>query len=51
MTTIKTFSQLTLGSVINYRNNITGDDTNFVVLDKYEDKFGSWMSVLNLSTF
>ena len=47
----KTFGQLTLGTVINFYRSVTADDTNFVVLRQYEDKFGLFTEVLNLETF
>lgn len=50
-TTTKTFGQLTLGTVINFYRSVTADDTNFVVLRQYEDKFGLFTEVLNLETF
>ena len=53
MTTIetKTFGQLTQGTVINFYRPVTGDDTNFVVLRQYQDRWGSFTEVLNLETF
>ena len=53
MTTIetKTFGQLTQGTVINFYRNVTADDTNFVVLRQYQDRWGSFTEVLNLETF
>jgi hypothetical protein len=46
-----TFGQLTIGTVINYSNCVTADDTNFVVLRQFEDRFGNFTEVLNLETF
>lgn len=54
MTTLiekKTFGQLTQGTVINFYRSVTADDTNFVVLRQYSDKWGFFTEVLNLSTF
>jgi len=51
MTTLKTFAQLTQGTVINFRRTTTADDTNYVVLDQFEDRFGLFTQVLNLETF
>ena len=48
---MKTFGQLTQGTVINFYRPVTADDTNFVVLRQYEDKWGSFTEVLNLETF
>jgi len=48
---VKTFGELTQGTVINYRNNVVADDTNFVVLRQYENRFGKWTEVLNLDTY
>ncbi len=51
MTTItKTFGQLTVGTVINFYRSTTADDTNYVVLRQYEDRFGNFTEVLNLTT-
>ena len=50
-TQIKTFSQLTQGTVINFSRMTTADNTNFVVLRQYEDRFGLFTEVLNLDTF
>lgn len=47
----KTFGQLTQGTVVNFYRPVTADDTNFVVLRQYEDKWGSFTEVLNLETF
>ncbi len=53
MTTVetKTFGQLTQGTVVNFYRAVTADDTNFVVLRQYEDRWGSFTEVLNLETF
>ena len=45
-----TFSQLTLGTVINFNRCVTADDTNYVILRHYEDRFGNFTEVLNLTT-
>ena len=50
-TETKTFGQLTQGTVVNFYRSVTADDTNFVVLRQYTDKFGHYTEVLNLSTF
>ena len=47
----KTFGQLTQGTVVNFYRPTTADDTNFVVLRQYEDKWGAFTEVLNLETF
>jgi hypothetical protein len=46
----KTFGQLTQGTVVNFYRPVTADDTNFVVLRQYEDRWGSFTEVLNLET-
>jgi dTDP-4-dehydrorhamnose 3,5-epimerase-like enzyme len=46
-----TFGELTQGTVINFNRSVTADDTNYVVLRQYEDKWGFFTEVLNLSTF
>ena len=47
----KTFGELTQGTVINFYRSVTADDTNYVVLRQYADKWGFFTEVLNLSTF
>jgi hypothetical protein len=49
-TAIKTIGQLKTGTVINFSRPTTADDTNYVVLLNYTDRFGDWTEVLNLST-
>jgi len=49
--TSKTFGQLTQGTVINFNRCVTADDTNFVVLRQYSDKWGDFTEVLRLDTF
>lgn len=51
MRTSKTFGQLTQGTVVNFYRSQTADDTNFVVLKQYTDKWGNHTEVLNLETF
>ena len=53
MTTVetKTFGQLTQGTIVNCYRPVTADDTNFVVLRQYEDRWGTFTEVLNLETF
>ena len=53
MTTVetKTFGQLTQGTIVNFYRPVTADDTNFVVLRQYEDRWGTFTEVLNLETF
>lgn len=46
-----TFGQLTQGTVINFYRPVTADDTNYVVLRQYEDRWGLFTEVLNLSTY
>lgn len=48
---IATFAKLTQGTVINFYRSVTADDTNYVVLNQFEDRFGKWTEVLNLDTF
>lgn len=45
-----TFGQLAIGSVVKYSNAIYAEDTNYVVLYQYEDKWGSFTMVLNMET-
>lgn len=47
----KTFGQLTQGTVVKFYRPSTADDTNFVVLKHYTDKWGLSTEVLNLETF
>jgi hypothetical protein len=47
---MKTFKELTTGTVINYTNNIVADDIDFVVLKQYSDKFGNFTLLLNKQT-
>ena len=51
MTTTETLGQLTQGTVVNFCRPVTADNTNFVVLRQYEDRWGSFTEVLNLETF
>ena len=48
---VKTFGQLTIGTVVNYSNLTVGVDTNYVILSHSEQTFGSFTHVLNLETF
>ena len=50
-TITKTFGQLTIGTVVNFYRSVTADDTNFVVLRQYTDKWGHYTEVLNIETF
>jgi hypothetical protein len=50
MNTVKTFGQLTTGTVINYSNCVTADNTDYVVLEQYTDRWGNWTKVLNKET-
>ena len=50
-TLTQTFGQLTQGTVINFNRPVTADDTNFVVLRQYEERWGFRTEVLNLETF
>jgi hypothetical protein len=45
-----TFGQLAIGSVVKYSNAIYAEDTNYVVLYQYEDKWGAFTMVLNMET-
>ena len=47
---MKTFKELTTGTVINYTNNIVADDIDFVVLKQYSDNFGNFTLLLNKQT-
>ena len=47
---VKTFGELTVGTVINYSNMTTAQDTDYVVLYQYEDQWGKWTKVLNKET-
>jgi hypothetical protein len=47
----KIFGQLTQGTVVRYYSPVTADDTNYVVLRQYQDRWGYWTEVLNLETF
>jgi len=49
-TATKTFGQLSVGTVINYSNCVTADNTDYVVLEQYTDKFGDFTKVLDKST-
>lgn len=49
-TETKTFGQLTSGTVVNFYRPVTADDTNFVVLRQYTDRWGDFTEVLNLDT-
>lgn len=51
MGTAKTFAKLTIGTVINFNRCTTADNTNFVVLRQYEDRWGKFTEVLNLESF
>jgi hypothetical protein len=46
----KTLGQLTVGTVVNYTNLVVADNTEYVILCQYTDKFGKWTKVLNKST-
>ena len=50
-TETKTFAQLTIGTVINFYRSVTADNTNYVVLRQYTDRWGNYTEVLNLETF
>jgi len=47
----KSFGSLTVGTVINFYRGVTADNTNFVVLRQYQDKFGDFTEMLNLETY
>lgn len=47
---MKTFGKLTTGTVVNYTNHVTADNTNFVILEHYEDRWGKSTKVLNMNT-
>lgn len=48
---VKTFGDLEQGTVVNFYRSVTADDTNFVVLRQYSDRWGLFTEVLNLDTF
>jgi Cft2 family RNA processing exonuclease len=50
-TSTTTFGELTQGTVINFYRSVTADNTNYVVLRQYQDRFGLHTEVLNLETF
>ncbi len=43
----KNFGQLTIGTVINYYCGVTAQDTDYVVLQQLEDRWGKFTKVLN----
>jgi hypothetical protein len=43
-----TIKDLTLGTVINYTD--MANDSDWVVLDSFNDDFGSWVNLLNKET-
>tara|TARA_R110000772_G_scaffold29231_1_gene73177 strand:+ start:185 stop:445 length:261 start_codon:yes stop_codon:yes gene_type:complete len=43
----KNFGQLTIGTVINYYCGVTAQDTDYVVLEQLEDRWGKFTKVLN----
>ena len=51
MENVKTFATLNPGTVINFYRSTTADDTNFVVLEQFEDRFGKFTKVLRLDNF
>jgi len=48
---VKTMADLTVGTVINFNRSVTADDTNFVVLRQYSDKWGDYTECLNLENY
>jgi len=46
-----TFATLNPGTVINFYRSVTADDTDFVVLEHYENTFGKFTRVLRLDNF
>lgn len=48
---MKKFADLTQGTVIRFERCTTADETDFVVLNQFNDKFGNWTEVLNLETY
>jgi len=46
----KTFGKLTTGTVINYYCGVTAQDTDFVILEQFESRFGKFTKVLNKET-
>ena len=51
MENVKKFGTLNAGTIVNFYRSTTADDTNFVVLDHYEDNFGKFTRVLRLDNF
>ena len=47
---IRTLGELPIGTIVNYCNNVWGDDEDFEVIEHYEDVYGKWTKVLNLQT-
>ena len=47
---METIGTLTIGTVINYTNNVTATNTNYVILSHYTDKWGYFTKVLNMET-
>lgn len=45
----QTVSTLTVGQVINFNRSTTADDSNYVVLGHYSDKFGNWTKIMKIS--
>ena len=43
----KNFGQLTIGTVVNYYCGVTAQDTDYVVLEQLEDRWGKFTKVLN----
>lgn len=51
MENVKTFKDLTKGTVINFHRSTTADDINFVVLEQFGDRFGKFTKVLRLDNY
>ena len=43
-----TIKDLTIGTVINYTDR--ANDSDYIVLDTYTDRFGTWVNVINKET-
>jgi len=47
---MKTFGELTVGTVVSFRDNETGDNTNYAILRHFGSVVGDWTQILNLKT-
>lgn len=42
--------KLPVGTIINYTNCVTADDTNYLIVSHYSDSWGNFTKVVNLET-